>query len=189
MSEIRTAGGLVRIAPRLMGYGHVVVTGTVEGYRVRLEVGAVESEGERVGHFACYCLELRTLAPTQTPPGQGWGAAVTTEALRRIPVAAIMADQASQWVQTFESDADPFVTDPSRLTAEDYELMRAQGPTERTLATLALTYRLALVIGARPTLAVQQAFGVPKPTASRWVAQARERGHLGPSEGPGKAAG
>lgn len=187
-SEIQSSSGLARIAPGLQGWCHVVVTGTVEGYRVRLEVGAVEAQGEQVGRFECYCLEVRTLGSLEGSSRSAWGPAVSTEALRRIPVAAIMADQAWQWVE-FDGLGRPSGEDPRRLAAGDYELMRAQGPTERTLRTLAVVYRFALVIGSRPTVAVQEAFGVPKPTASRWVAQARERGHLGPSEGPGKAAG
>ncbi len=178
-SEVDRAAGHVEIAPGLRGWAAIVVTGTVGGYRVRLDVEGTEAAGGATGRFVCRVLTVDDPAT---------GLPVTTEGLRGIPVATILADQARGWVFAV-GGGECASTDPSQLTAQDYAAMRAAGPTPRTLAAVAAIYRLALVVDGKPTLTVEQIFGVPKPTAGRWVALARERGHLGPSEGPGKAGG
>lgn len=177
-SEIDREAGHVQIAPRLRGWARVVVTGAVGGYRVRLDVEGTEAAGGASGRFVCRVLTVDDSAS---------GVPVTTEGLRGIPVATILADQARGWV--FADDGEGSGADLSRLTDGDYEAMRADGPTPQTLDAVAATYRLALVVDGKPTLTVEQTFGVPKPTAGRWVALARQRGHLGPAEGPGKAGG
>jgi hypothetical protein len=69
------------------------------------------------------------------------------------------------------------------------EDVAANGPTDEALSWVASTYRLALVVGERPTKAVRDSMGLPQSTAARWVQQARQRGFLGPSDGRGKAGG
>ena len=178
-SEIDREAGHVQIAPRLRGWARVVVIGTVGGYRVRLDVEGTEAAGGAAGRFVCRVLTVDDPAT---------GIPVTTEGLRSIPVATILADQARGWVFA-DHGGEGSGADLSQLSEEDYEAMRADGPTPRTLDAVAATYRLALVVDGKPTLTIEQTFGVPKPTAGRWVALARQRGHLGPAEGPGKAGG
>ncbi|MGI8868763.1 MAG: hypothetical protein ACR2F6_07920 [Mycobacteriales bacterium] len=76
-----------------------------------------------------------------------------------------------------------------RLSDEDIARLKAAGPTEDTLKWVARSYRLALILGEPPTRAVERDLRVPRSTAGRWVALARERGHLGAAEGAGKAGG
>ena len=55
------------------------------------------------------------------------------------------------------------------------------------LREVATIYRGALAEGRRPTKAVMQAMHVGRATASRWLARARQRGHLGNVPRPGVA--
>jgi hypothetical protein len=63
------------------------------------------------------------------------------------------------------------------------------GPTDRALQWTAHFYRLGYAVAHNPTKLVEQALGLPRSTAGRWIAAARSAGHLGPSEGTGKAGG
>jgi Family of unknown function (DUF6214) len=62
------------------------------------------------------------------------------------------------------------------------------GPTDRALRWVAHIYRYGLAIGYKPTKAVEEAVGLSRPRAGRWIAAAREKGFLGPAE-VGKAGG
>ena len=64
----------------------------------------------------------------------------------------------------------------------------AAGPTDEALWWVAHIYRLALVKGDAPTKRYEL-MALPTSTAGRWVTLARQRGFLGPAEGPGKAGG
>jgi len=66
---------------------------------------------------------------------------------------------------------------------------KATGPTDESLWWVAYVYRLALVAGEPPTKTVEQALELPRSTAGRWIAAARQRHLLGESEGAGKAGG
>jgi hypothetical protein len=59
--------------------------------------------------------------------------------------------------------------------------------SDEDLREVATIYRAALAEGRRPTKAVMQAMHVGRATASRWLARARERGHLGKVPRPGVA--
>lgn len=61
------------------------MTGTVGGYRVRLDVEGTEGARGAAGRFVCRVL-------TVDDPSSG--IPVTTEGLRSVPVATILADQA-----------------------------------------------------------------------------------------------
>ena len=67
--------------------------------------------------------------------------------------------------------------------------LREEGPTDRVLQWVAHLYRWAMAIAPNPALEVERALGLSHSTAGRWVRMARQKGYLGPSEGPGKAAG
>lgn len=71
--------------------------------------------------------------------------------------------------------------DPATFTAE--------GPLPDVLKVVALIYRLAYLTGQHPTRAVQRRLQLPRSTAGRWIAQARERSLLRESRGERKAGG
>jgi len=58
------------------------------------------------------------------------------------------------------------------------EKIAAEGPTSDTLALVALTYTYAWVVGLGPNEAVTSLLGVPKRTATRWIARARSDGQI-----------
>lgn len=58
----------------------------------------------------------------------------------------------------------------------------SEGPTDDALRHMAHVYRVHMLIGEAPTKGVQEAFGLPRSTATRWLAKARERGFLGADE-------
>lgn len=53
------------------------------------------------------------------------------------------------------------------------------GPTGSNIRWTANIYKLAYVSGDSPRQAVADTFRIPAPTASRWIARAREKGLLG----------
>jgi len=63
------------------------------------------------------------------------------------------------------------------------------GPTDRALRWTAHFYWYGYAVSCNPTKAVQEFLQLPRSTAGRWIAAAREAGYLGPSEGMGKAGG
>jgi hypothetical protein len=67
--------------------------------------------------------------------------------------------------------------------------LRVQAGTDRVLQWVAHLYRFAMAISLNPAQQVEIALDLSHSTASRWVRLARQKGYLGPSEGPGKAAG
>jgi hypothetical protein len=75
------------------------------------------------------------------------------------------------------------------LNITDRDRMRETGPADETLQWVALVYRVALLLEEPPTKSVSGAFGIAQSTAGQWVAAARRKGFLGPSEGSGKAGG
>ena len=54
------------------------------------------------------------------------------------------------------------------------EAIRAAGPTDRTLWLVALIYAHAKAVGANPNSTVTSTLAIPKRTATRWIARARE---------------
>jgi len=69
------------------------------------------------------------------------------------------------------------------------EGLSEEGPSDRVLLWVAHLYRLGLAIDYNPTKAVEENLKVPRSTAGRWIARARERGYLEPAEGQGRAGG
>ena len=124
------------------------------------------------------CQEFRAV------PGTGL---VTTDALRRVTIA--------DWIRTallvpdneLHELPNPDGKEPWGLTPPDD--VTVYGPTDRALQWTAHFYRLGLAVEHNPTKLVEQALGLPRSTVGRWIAAARSAGHLGPSEGVGKAGG
>ena len=50
-------------------------------------------------------------------------------------------------------------------------------------------YRYGYAVSYNPTKDVEEMLKLPRSTAGRWIAAAREAGYLGPSDGMGKAGG
>jgi hypothetical protein len=57
-----------------------------------------------------------------------------------------------------------------------FERFAAEGPTDDALEHVALIYRLAYAVREQPTKAVEEAFGLARSTAERWVSTARDLG-------------
>jgi hypothetical protein len=118
------------------------------------------------------------------------GPLITTEGLRQIAVAALLhvAVEGNVMHASPTGEAgDKVLTWPWLLMLSE----RAQaggGPSEEDLFAVATVYQVAYATGAPPTRTVMQRFGLPRSTASRWIALARERGLLGPAT-PRKAGG
>jgi hypothetical protein len=117
---------------------------------------------------------------------------VTTEALRHVVI--------GDWLNTdllrttVSGDASPIRVldnpdghEPWGLTPPDD--IAERGPTDRALRWTAHVYRYGYAVSYNATKAVQEMLRIPRSTAGRWIAAAREAGYLGPSEGMGKAGG
>lgn len=160
-------GGLVM--PPLV----TVIDDDLEGYQVEIDV--VPQEGRLVAR------EVRVRQ-------RSGGPVVTTQALRAVPVAhlARRARDAALTRVTASRSSSWAVRAP---VGESGEWRTHTGPTDAVLTELAEVYRRALAAGDPPKRAVVEALRVPTSTAGRWIALARDRGVLGPSEGRGRAGG
>ncbi len=119
------------------------------------------------------------------------GPPVTGEAIRAVPVAGLVRQASGHVLSVDSTHPDGQAHQLSRRTIDKagVERLRQAGPTDETLDWVAYIYRLALMLGTPPTGTVERDLELPRSTAGRWVAMARERGFLGQSEGPGKAGG
>jgi len=163
------------LAPGLQVAALVTVTDDdFNGFLVEVEV--VPDKGR---------LAARSVSVRQRPDGPP----VTGEVIRSVPVAAFVRSAATV-VERAEPVGDGvFQMLDAALTEQAADEYRQAGPTDRTLRAVAALYRLAYAVGDAPTKGVEQGLGLPRSTAGRWVAMARERGFLGQAEGPGKAGG
>ena len=98
------------------------------------------------------------------------GPEITGELIRSLPVGRLLQQSAIKANTLFGS---PYA---------DAAKIREQGPTDESLRVVAQVYRLALAVRDDPTAAVASGLQLPRPTASRWVKTARQRGFLGPTE-------
>lgn len=167
-------GRLVTVAPGLAGPPEMTLTAKeYRGYDVEVTVAF---DGSRY--------VVRRIAIEQ----RDGGPPVTTEAMRDIPVTGLMRYLMSSALRRETKHADGSST-LEQLDDWTADHVTRYGPTDEALTVLAQMYRLAYVCGERPTKAVQDNLKLPRSTAGRWIALARERGILGAAEGPGKAGG
>jgi len=117
------------------------------------------------------------------------GPAVTGEALRSVPVAALTKEASAHLMPFKQKDGYVEMGGGRVLTPEVVDGIHEAGPSQRSLEWVAYLYQLAVLRGDPPTKTVETALRLPRSTAGRWVALARREGHLGPAEGPGKAGG
>jgi hypothetical protein len=144
------------------------------------------------GRAGCRALSVRALDDEP----------VTGKTLRGIPlgrlVRAAAAEAASLGVYAGRTSDGGyrFVLPSAEERAEIQEtffegarLPRRGSPvTEEHLREVAEEYKRVLADGGPPTKTIQMKWHVTRPTASRWVAKARERGFLGPAQ-PARASG
>lgn len=166
------------VAPGLYAASPVTITAVVADLDVELDVEATPMSEGRAGGFVC--TEVRATR-------RGGGPPVTSEALRAIPVARLTRAYAERNIDSYDAEGQPAAA-PQMIPAHLAEL-RAAGPVDETLETVAHLYRRAAVLGDAPRVAVEEAFSLPRSTAGRWITLARQRGHLAPSEGTGKTGG
>jgi len=113
------------------------------------------------------------------------GPPVTTDQIRSLPLTAL-AQAASRLVETAEYPTLDDMESPD-FTPETVARLVAAGPTEETLNAAAWIYRRALIMGEPPARAVHETFEITRSRADRWISMARQRGLIGPPEGPGRA--
>jgi hypothetical protein len=122
----------------------------------------------------------------RTPGNKGF---VTSETLRRPAVGDLVAlelrfrHSAGDIKQLPNPDnADPWGWTPPKALAEE-------GPTDRALQWVAHLYHYGLAMAQNPAKVVEETLKLSHGTAARWIRLARQKDYLGPSEGPGRAAG
>jgi hypothetical protein len=121
------------------------------------------------------------------------GRPVTTEVLRHARIGdwinmALMRttilDVEQQPIRVVDN---PDSREPWGLTPPDD--VAEHGPTDRALRWVAHIYHYGYAVSYNATKAVMEQLRLPRSTAGRWIAAAREAGYLGPSEGAGRAGG
>lgn len=166
--------GLVRVAPGLALPRQMTVTAEdLNGFDVEVSVEPLEG---------------RLVATEVRVTQRKGGPVVTGEALRSIPVARL-TQQAAQHLLTYQEKDGDIEWGPPTLTPDKAVKIREAGPVADSLEWVAYIYRMALLMGESPTRAVEVTLGLPRSTAGRWVASARDKGFLGPAETQGKAGG
>lgn len=122
------------------------------------------------GRLACVQLCVESL------PG---GPPITSDILRTIPVSRLVAE-AAEWAG--------IVIEPNK--AGRYNLLdysgfawppadfASDGPTDEALDHAARVYAFCMASGLNPNAELLKRYGIPKPTASRWISTARRRGIL-----------
>jgi Family of unknown function (DUF6214) len=123
------------------------------------------------------------------------GEALTTDALRRIPLARMAKEAVAEAARSYtpvEPGGEPIFRlistprDAHEAFYESYvgtarEPRRGSPITDDNLHEVARVYREATKRGDPPTQAVASAMHVARSTAARWVTAARSRGFLGPA--------
>jgi hypothetical protein len=113
------------------------------------------------------------------------GPPITTEVLRGVGVAIMLHVAVESNVMHPDGHK---VTDWPWLLLPSQRAQAGCGPAEEDLRNVATLYQVAYATGNPPTKTVMDRFGLPRSTASRWIALARKRGLLGPAT-PRKAGG
>ncbi|GAB3718784.1 hypothetical protein [Nocardiopsis nanhaiensis] len=126
----------------------------VNGYDVTMRADYSSSSGR----YECRAL-------TVTAPQ---GVEITGEALRSVPVQAVLNMGVASALQGFTTLNMGAI--PGDITEG--------GPTTRALEWVAYLYKVALIFGESPVQAVAHSLELPKSTANRWITRARDRGIL-----------
>jgi len=158
------------------------------GLEVELEADVIVERRRAVPH--CVKLMVRRVDAL----GRASREPVTTDILRSIPIARILARAMENPFMFFKIGEGPEgrkrlelpgEAERAKLYARHVEgarqPRRGSPITDENLRQVAGLYRAAMERGDPPTQTVADAMGVPRSTAARWVAKARERDLLGPS--------
>jgi hypothetical protein len=129
------------------------------------------------------CTDLRVTRRPGGPP-------VTSENLRRIPIASMVGFAIQHVGVVMEAEPDPdwdvgYREVPYQPPPDDFA---AGGMTDEALEHTARVYRWAMATGAKPYGVLERDFNLPRAKASRWIATARRRGILGPIDTEAGAA-
>lgn len=123
-------------------------------------------------------ISVQVYAPEGSPPVSG----TTLRAVRvwaLVQHALTVAVEHGQANMTEREGHVAIVGRAVELSDEDVARIRAQGPTDESLAVVARFYNLAGVLGLPPAKQVELNLDLPRTTASKWVRRAREKGLLG----------
>jgi hypothetical protein len=165
----------VDMAPGVRAWETASTSTVVDDVTLTFTVRAIPGDGERAGRFVCASIAA--------------DAGLSGELVRRIPVAAIVHSAAAHLLMPADDQPGRRRTLLGAPTKRELKRMAAAGPTDETLRWVAYAYRVGLILDAKPTQHVEQSFEIPRSTAGRWIAAARDRGYLGKSEGMGRAGG
>ncbi len=133
-------------------------------FEVRIEIDIVG------GRLACVSLTAERLP--DGPP-------ITSEGLRRVPVAEYVVSAAEHGVEIlFERIPQPDGSYELAKFSPPARDFADAGMTEEALEQVARTYAWAQATGRKATGILLNDYGMPRPTATRWIQTARRRGIL-----------
>jgi hypothetical protein len=133
------------------------------------------------------CTEFVARRTSDASEGRGF---VTSETLRELAIAELIATHlymlrhlGLEGIRELPNPdgAEPWGWEPPK------DLIK-EGPTDRALQWVAHLYHFGMAISMKPAKVVEDTLGLSHGTAARWVRLARQKGFLGPSEGPGRPA-
>ena len=132
------------------------------------------------------CTEFTVRRDPDADEGRGY---VTTEAIRAVTLGHLVAISLLNLpdLQVTRELPNPDNIEPWGWSPPDG--LSKEGPTDRALQWVAHLYHLGMALSQNPAKVVEDNLKLSHGTASRWVRLARQKGYLGPSEGPGRAAG
>jgi hypothetical protein len=140
------------------------VDGNQVPFLVQMEVAQVD------GRLRCVDLQVSHVAG---------GPAVTTEALRSLPIGQLTIEAGKL------TGLNEGWTLPPNDFAERFRSSRRRVDDD-LLVAVAQVYRWASATGRYPFGVFADRFGIQRGTAARWVSLARRRGHLGEAVGAGR---
>jgi hypothetical protein len=137
------------------------------------------------------CTEFTARRSPDASEGKGF---VTSETLREPAVAELIAAQL--YILRFDllpghESKIKELPNPDNVEPWGWTVpggLREEGPTDRVLQWVAHLYHYGMSVSLNPSKAVEDTLGLSHGTAARWVRLARQKGYLGPSEGPGRPA-
>lgn len=124
------------------------------------------------------CTEFNASIEEIRHPGWTPVKEITSEGLRRVPIAQWVELAAREWgyVKVLRE------LEPGKYELDEFEMppsdFAKDGMTDDALEFASQIYAFCLATGQKPTGVLQREFGLPRPTASRWIATARRRGIL-----------
>jgi hypothetical protein len=122
--------------------------------------------------------------PARGPCGQGYA---TSEVLRDLAVGHLIRLTLNIPDSVLSVLPNPDNVEPWGWTPP--EGLGEEGPTDRALQWVAHLYHYGMAVSQNPAKTVEDILKLTQGTAARWVRLARQKGYLGPSEGPGRVAG